>query len=1117
MAAAPYASEHMHDIELIKATELFDAEWYKREYPDVAAIGMDPAEHYYRFGARMFRDPSRAFSTRYYLGAYPDVAAAAINPLVHYLRHGRAEGRRPRPDTHVRGHYGVSVDVVIPVYNALSDVEQCIDSVLACRDGLDVRVLVVNDGSDVETTAWLRGRCAREPALALIEHPRNLGYTRAVNSGLRAASAQYLVTLNSDTLVSDGWLKGMLRCMASDRELGIVGPLSNAASWQNVPELFDPDGSFSVNVLPPGFDAAAMARTVAAASKRRYPKLPFVNGFCFLMRREVVDAIGFMDEASFPEGYGEENDYCVRAADAGFKLAIADDVYVFHAKSKSFGHARRRALSEAGSRILRRKHGDGRFGAIVAKMRSDSGLDRVRADIRAALLRPMQGDADLSAPPRILFLLPVKGGGGGAHSVVQECAELVKMGVLARVAVGRDQLAGFHSMYRDMPGSSELFVGFSQADLVDLADDYDVVVATIFSSVLMLKRVQEACPHVLPAYYVQDYEPMFFEPGSPQWIAAKASYTLIPNALLFAKTHWICNMVRQEHGVEVNKVEPSIDHATYSPRPRTADVRLRIAAMIRPQTPYRGAERTMRLLSRLTAEFPGALSFGLFGCSEDDPRFQALPRDFEYRNHGVLDRPEVAALLADSDLFVDLSDYQAFGRTSLEAMASGCAAVVPEHGGGDEYAIDGYNALIVDSFDEDACFRRIRALLSEPAELGRLRLAGLRTASRYSVRAAAVSELDLFSRALAGHRASANVRAKPILKLMHSRRGDGLPTGSAYVRTLLPYGARAVRSAWRVKPQALSLPAPGSAQCLLIQRDAAGIGLAELAEWLPAWRACGASLVYELDDDLLDAQALKARKFGGDTAELTRKVAWLSEHADLVTVSTEHLAGLLAERNPNIQIVPNLLDGDLWRLAGERDHLSGPYARTADGPIRIGYIGTPSHDQDLALVTEAMQRLQARYGPRIEIEVIGGFQNIAPMFGRRVALPRSTDYPNFVNWLQQRVHWDIGIIPLTDDRFNRSKSNLKFLEYAALDMAIACSDVESYRNIGRHETNALMVANETGAWCEAVGRLIDDPGLRQELARRARSEVRARWCIDGNFIDRLPRPASAGHPSAPIV
>ena len=56
-----------------------------------------------------------------------------------------------------------------------------------------------------------------------------------------------------------------------------------------------------------------------------------------------------MDEENFPIGYGEENDYCIRAADAGFTLAIADDAYVFHAKSKSFGHSRRKELSKQGA------------------------------------------------------------------------------------------------------------------------------------------------------------------------------------------------------------------------------------------------------------------------------------------------------------------------------------------------------------------------------------------------------------------------------------------------------------------------------------------------------------------------------------------------------------------------------------------------------------------------------------------------------------------------------------------------------------------------------------------------------------------------------------------------
>lgn len=151
-------------------------------------------------------------------------------------------------------------------------------------------------------------------------------------------------------------------------------------------------------------------------------------------------------------------------------------------------------------------------------------------------------------------------------------------------------------------------------------------------------------------------------------------------------------------------------------------------------------------------------------------------------------------------------------------------------------------------------------------------------------------------------------------------------------------------------------------------------------------------------------------------------------------------------------------------------------------PIRIGYIGTPTHDADLDVVAEAMQILQKKYGSKIEIEVIGGFQNRTPTFGKRVGLPKKNDYPNFVNWLQQRVHWDIGIIPLAGDEFNKSKSYLKFLEYAALDMAIVVSDVSTYREVATNGVNCMVVENSTKKWVEALSKLIENNELRKNIS-----------------------------------
>ncbi len=78
---------------MLKKTDLFDAEWYLQKYPDVAALQIDPAKHFIRFGAGEGRSPSAKFDSTKYLKSNPDVAAAGINPLIHYLQVGRSEAR----------------------------------------------------------------------------------------------------------------------------------------------------------------------------------------------------------------------------------------------------------------------------------------------------------------------------------------------------------------------------------------------------------------------------------------------------------------------------------------------------------------------------------------------------------------------------------------------------------------------------------------------------------------------------------------------------------------------------------------------------------------------------------------------------------------------------------------------------------------------------------------------------------------------------------------------------------------------------------------------------------------------------------------------------------------
>jgi hypothetical protein len=140
----------------------------------------------------------------------------------------------------------------------------------------------------------------------------------------------------------------------SDPNLRAVGPLSNAASVQSVPVTRDARGKFLINSLPAGVCPDDVRDLVRGLSKRAFPRTPVLNGFCILLHKPTVERLGFLDESNFPFGYGEETDLCLRLIYAGYNLAIADNVYVYHSKSASFGSAKRQKFTNQANKNLKR-------------------------------------------------------------------------------------------------------------------------------------------------------------------------------------------------------------------------------------------------------------------------------------------------------------------------------------------------------------------------------------------------------------------------------------------------------------------------------------------------------------------------------------------------------------------------------------------------------------------------------------------------------------------------------------------------------------------------------------------------------------------------------------------
>ncbi len=611
---------------------------------------------------------------------------------------------------------------------------------------------------------WRGNRTVSEPLCInpRSRQTRSTGHRRGIYQGgklgIEHSSADFVVLLNSDTQVPRPWLKKLVRAAYQSIDIGIVGPLSNAASWQSVPEIIDENGQLAVNKIPADFTVEDMDRIAESCSSAKFPRVDLANGFCFGIKRIVLDTIGIFDEESFPRGYGEENDFCFRAIDAGFRVVIATDCYVFHEKSKSYSPAVRDRLAKESGAILQKKYPAARIRKAVDECKENPILVDIRDQFRQEIGRAVKsedrdpgGDRGIrgDSPSRILFVLPVKSGGGGVHSIVQETTGIRELGAHASVAVPERAVDRYYQRYPAVDPS--VFVGFNNVEeLVNTAEEYDVVVATIFTSVKLIRRIVERIPRLVPAYYIQDYEPWICRNSESLQREAFDSYGLIPNMIRFAKTDWIRHTVEEKHGVPVQKVMPSLDTSVYFPRTDHAsnagdDQPVRIAAMVRPKTPRRAASSTMEILRSIKKQYETNVKITVFGCDPEEEGFLALCRDFEYQHLGVLIREEVAETLRESDVFVDFSTYQAFGRTALEAMACGCAVIVPEHGGTGEYAEDEVNALVVDTADKDACVAATKRLVETRELRDRLRKEALSTARRYSIPKAAGSILSLLS------------------------------------------------------------------------------------------------------------------------------------------------------------------------------------------------------------------------------------------------------------------------------------------------------------------------------------------------------------------------------------
>ena len=292
------------------------------------------------------------------------------------------------------------VDIIVPVYRGLNETRLCLESVLASTCSTPWRLVVINDASpEPELHAWLRDQALRDARITLLENATNLGFVGTVNRGMALAEGHDVLLLNSDTEVASDWLDRLRAAAYSAPDVATATPFSNNATICSYPRFC------SDNPLPSGFDTARMDALCAQTNAGAVLDIPTGVGFCMYIRRDCLAQVGLFDMESFGKGYGEENDFCQRAAQSGWRNLHALDTFVRHTGGTSFGDSKN-AREQAAQATLQRLH-----PGYEAEVRDFVARDPAR---------PYRYSLDLarinaSQLPRILAVLHNANGGTRRH------------------------------------------------------------------------------------------------------------------------------------------------------------------------------------------------------------------------------------------------------------------------------------------------------------------------------------------------------------------------------------------------------------------------------------------------------------------------------------------------------------------------------------------------------------------------------------------------------------------------------------------------------------------------------------------------------------------------------
>lgn len=563
-------------------------------------------------------------------------------------------------------------DVIIPVYKSPDWVKLCVYAL--CRNTkLINKIYLINDCQDELTIHCLENLAHKYSLIEVIQNKVNLGFIKSVNLGLKKSTADFVLLLNTDCIVTSHTIKKLISHLEQNEKIGLICPISSNAANLTL-EMFD---GFTYNQMDQLLEKKFLGKNFDACT---------VVGNCLMITRECIKKIGYLDEI-YGTGYGEETDYQFKAMEKGFEAKVAIDSYVFHKSEVSFGTSKEKQEKLKRNQEIFFERWGSQYQELMKIYVKNDPITYIKKNIT-------EDDKKINFE-FLIYLVGFDQNAGGVHMTVDMINYLVINGISCNILYGFSN--GYHEILLFQPIPVPKIGNYH----------FKLLISTIYYSTYYAKKLADDYQVPLLSF-AQGYEP-YFENGNDYGIA-ELSYKLPDYILTISKYLKIRyqEMFQVDSTVIHNGVNYDLLHK------KNNNTKIKTITILLRNNMLKGDFVLLDLLKQINNNYQNLEINLLYYNDQQEFPFMDNTTNIVHKIKGPFTRKDIATFLQKSDLYIDASFTEGFGLMPLEAMCAGNVVVVSDSGGIHEYIEDGINGFIVSKVnDVHSYMEKIDLLLND--------------------------------------------------------------------------------------------------------------------------------------------------------------------------------------------------------------------------------------------------------------------------------------------------------------------------------------------------------------------------------------------------------------------